>query len=256
MFWTGRLDSGMVSRVARGSYVLFLDESGDEGFQFDRGSSAWFAVGGILVRRDDERRVIEIVDRVRSKLNEVRQSQFMPPKKPLHFRNMRHPARKFYATQIGTSGLEALCHIAYKPSERVKSPYFVAATRVTAWALELISPGSQIELVVAARSGISHASFVEKFWESSEELPVGITADRVSAIRLFSPGQRAGLQCADAVASSVFMAWERNHFGQTELSYVRAMQSCLGLNLSQILSSKADQAEKMRVIEQICQSPY
>jgi hypothetical protein len=120
----------------------------------------------------------------------------------------------------------------------------------------MIPPGSQLELVVAARSGISHASFVEKFWETSQESDLEISASDVSAIRLFSPGKRAGLQCADAVASSVFMAWEQNHFGQTELSYVRALQSCLGPNLTQILSSRADHEKKMRVIEQICQSPY
>lgn len=56
------------------TFVASVDESGDEGFQFGKGSS-WFVLAGIVLRQADELSQIKLVDEVRARLNQDRKCE-------------------------------------------------------------------------------------------------------------------------------------------------------------------------------------
>lgn len=50
------------------TFVVFVDESGDEGFRFDRGSPEWFVLSAVAARTIEELPIVKLVDQVRSLL--------------------------------------------------------------------------------------------------------------------------------------------------------------------------------------------
>lgn len=46
------------------TFVVYIDESGDEGFAFDRGSSAWFVLLAVIVKKTEELATVKLVDTV------------------------------------------------------------------------------------------------------------------------------------------------------------------------------------------------
>ena len=45
-------------------FVVYIDESGDEGFSFERGSSEWFIVSAIITRKAKDIETVKLVDTV------------------------------------------------------------------------------------------------------------------------------------------------------------------------------------------------
>jgi hypothetical protein len=95
---------------SKDGFVVYIDESGDEGFRFDHGSSRWFVLGSVIIPRARELEVVKLIDNVRDTLNQHRPAQHqIPKKKPLHFRDLRHEARKYFAQQIAQAELQTVC---------------------------------------------------------------------------------------------------------------------------------------------------
>lgn len=69
------------------SWVVYVDESGDEGFKFDKGSSDWFVLSGIITSKASDIETVKLVDRVRSRV--LRRTD----QNPLHFRDLKHEQR-------------------------------------------------------------------------------------------------------------------------------------------------------------------
>ncbi len=88
------------------TFVAYIDEAGDEGFKFGKGSSEWFVLGAAILRRATEMPEIKLIDDVRTRLNRGRAAdrQF-PAKKALHFRDLQHDVRKYYASKIAQANL-------------------------------------------------------------------------------------------------------------------------------------------------------
>lgn len=69
------------------SFRAYIDESGDEGFSFGPNrSSQWFVLSAVITETATDRDVLALVDGVRQTLNK-------PPRKVLHFRDLRHEQR-------------------------------------------------------------------------------------------------------------------------------------------------------------------
>src|SRR5438067_36753 len=84
------------------TFVAYIDESGDEGFKFGAGSSDWFVLAAVVVRAADDLAQVKLIDEVRDRLNQDRKPEYrIPPKKPIHFRDLKHEPRKFYAARLG-----------------------------------------------------------------------------------------------------------------------------------------------------------
>ena len=89
--------------------MVYIDESGDEGFSFKPGCSEWFVLSGVVVRNSSDLEVVKLVDEVREQLNK-------PDRKPLHFRDLKHQQRLPYIQRISSARLRVLSVFVHKPT--------------------------------------------------------------------------------------------------------------------------------------------
>ena len=94
------------------SFVVYVDESGDEGFVFKpdgSGSSRWFVISAVVVRKKKDHHMV-------SCLKEVREILKKPAKTPLHFVDLRHEQRVPYIRRVGDLPIRAISILIHKPS--------------------------------------------------------------------------------------------------------------------------------------------
>ncbi len=145
------------------SFVAYIDESGDEGFNFERGSSDWLVLAGIVVRKMEDLNTVKLVERVRGRLSKL-------PKSPLHFRDLRHEQKLVYLDEISRAPLCAICVLVYKRLMRQNifqqefRLYFYAARflieRISWYCRDSRSPSDfgdgSVEIVFSNPSGMSY----------------------------------------------------------------------------------------------------
>lgn len=219
--------------VPRTAFVAYIDESGDEGWRFGSGSSEWFVLSAVVFLKETELQEVKLVDAVRAKMNAVRQpgSRFLPEKKPLHFRDLRHEQKRFFVGQIARANLWTLTVAVHKPSLADRHPYRLApglyftcarslVERIARFAEASSSGGCAVDLCFSNRATMDYES-LKSHLALQAEWPSVFAPD---AVTVYTPGQRMGLQIADAVASGYFLALEPNPYGDTEDAYVRALR--------------------------------
>jgi len=233
------MTSRVTTSIARGkpTFVVFVDESGDEGFRFGEGSSDWFVLSAVVVRAVDELQVVKLVDTIRDQLGK-------PPKKPIHFRDLKHEQRLPFVDQIARARLRAVSVLVHKPTLREPEKfreryrlYFYAARylleRVSWYCRDHrthrdVGDGSA-EIIFSNRSGMSYNELRDylKYLEAcSGPLDVRIEWSVIKPRQIVSyrPGRRMGLQIADAVASAFFYAVQPSKHGFVEDRYARILK--------------------------------
>ncbi len=236
------------------TFVAYIDEAGDEGFKFGHGSSEWFVLGAVILRRASEMPEIKLIDDVRARLNRGRAAdrQF-PAKKALHFRDLQHDVCKYYANRIAQANLtstvvlinkqdffprletsaqqkqisQALYHLASIVLMDTISRFCLESRRASD-----VGDGS-VDLVFSSRSSLDYAAL--------RGIIDGILVDpqysalrrqtspdiiRPSQVQAIMHSKSLGLQIADAVTSSYFKAVEKSADGFTEDAYVRLLLPC------------------------------
>lgn len=94
------------------SYRVYVDESGDEGFQFlehERGSSRWLVLSAAVFRKSNDLEAVALMKAIRGKLGK-------PPRKGLHFREIKHEQRLPYVRMIGNARVRTVSVLIHKPS--------------------------------------------------------------------------------------------------------------------------------------------
>ena len=234
------------------SFVVYVDESGDEGFSFAKGSSSWFVISAVITHKATDLDTVKLVDDVRAQLGK-------PPKKPLHFRDLKHEQRLPFIGKIAAAELRIISVLAHKPSilepekfrERFRL-YFYS----TRFLLERVSwycrdhramvegGDGAARILFSNRSGMAYAemaSYLELLRSEQSQLETSIdwSVIKPQDIGSYTPGKRMGPQIADAVASSGYYAVERSRHGYAEDRYMRMLSSviyrhggaCLGYGL-------------------------
>jgi len=97
------------------TFVVYIDESGDEGFSFDRGSSEWLILSAVVIRKAKDLDLVKLTDHVKCKLNK-------PKKKPLHFRDLKHAQRLLLVDKIAKADLRVISVLTHKLSLNGSSP--------------------------------------------------------------------------------------------------------------------------------------
>jgi hypothetical protein len=211
------------------SFVVYIDESGDEGFSFENGSSEWFVLSAVVTLKSEDLQTVKLVDRVRQRLGR-------PEHKPLHFRDLRHEHRLPLIEEISRASLRVVTLLVHKPSVvepeifRQNSHLYFQATQDLLERVGQLCQGARprvgdgtAEVVFSNRSGMSYENLIQSLRTSRfEETP--IRHDQVYAC---TAGRRMGLQIADAVASGFFKAVEPTEYGYTEDRYARMLGTVL-----------------------------
>lgn len=93
--------------MSQASFVVYIDESGDEGLNCAGNASSWFVLSATITRKSRDLETVKVVDTVRELLKR-------PLKKPLHFRDLRHEHRLPFVSLLAqkptTCALSACCY--------------------------------------------------------------------------------------------------------------------------------------------------
>lgn len=222
------------------SFVVYIDESGDEGFVFREdgsGSSRWFVLSAVVVRRSNDLQMVSCLKTVREVLQKA-------PKSPLHFVDLKHEQRIPYIRRVGELPIRTVSVLIHKPSiqepETFQSQKYRLYRYATRMLLERVSwlcrdqhrpeEGDGIaEIIFSNRSNMSYddiRDYLKRLRERPEvqiHWPV-IDPERIQTIE---HSKRAGLQVADAVASGMHFAVKVNKYGETEPAYLSRLKNTL-----------------------------
>jgi hypothetical protein len=220
------------------SFVVYIDESGDEGFVFDadrQGSSRWFVLAAVVTRKATDIETVKLVDTLRGTLKWER--------RPLHFRKMKHEHRLPYIDLIAKAKVRVLAVAVHKPSLKEpetfqqKSVLYHYAAR---YLLERVSwccrdhhkkgeGDGSAEIVFSNRAGTSYPEMMNYFELLRRKSAVGdlrinwgiIKPDAVTAV---NHDAMMGLQIADAAASSFYYGVQVNPQGFNEPRYATMLR--------------------------------
>jgi uncharacterized tellurite resistance protein B-like protein len=225
------------------SFIAYIDEAGDEGFNFSSknsaggGSSDWLVLAAAVFVRSTENEDVKVIEKVKELIG-------VKPQHCLHFRNIRsHEKKKACCQLIGKAKLRSVCVAAHKPSIttsflKEKSKLYFHMTRFllerVSWLCRdrysLTEPypikgNGRVALIFDNRTNLSYSelhAYLEHLRESGTQSIDWNTLD-TSLMETYTTQQRKGLQVADVLASSAFRALEQDSFGNTEISYLKCI---------------------------------
>lgn len=220
------------------SFVAYIDEAGCEGFKFlpnEQGSSRWFVLSALVIRKQHDLQLVELAKQARELLRKE-------PRKPLHFRDLRHEQRVPLARLLAQAPVRSVNVLIHKPSiaepEIFQQRPFQLYRYATRLMLERVSwlcrdhrrtgdGDGRVELVFSNRSAMSYDDLREYLCRlrddpgQSRNIEWELLAPEL--LRAVNHDQLAGLQLADALASGVFYAVHRSRYGEIEDRYLRLL---------------------------------
>lgn len=215
------------------SFIAYVDESGDEGFSFP-GSSEWFVLSALVLRRETELETVKVLDEVKAMLKKE-------PRRPLHFRKLEHHQRVAYVNQLAEmkARMRTISIMVHKPSlVRVDTftEKYLLYRYATRFLLERVSwlcrehrrdgmGDGTVDVVFSNRRNMSYEDIRTYLDVLRGMRDVGIDWSVLKREQVASlpHDQRRGLQMVDAVASSYWYALNPNQYGQTEDRYARTL---------------------------------
>lgn len=228
----------MKASATKPSFVVYVDESGDEGFVFHKdgsGSSRWFVLSAAVIRQTNDMEMVRCLKEVRALLNKE-------PKTPLHFVDLKHEQRVPYIRRVGALPIRTVSVIIYKPlisePEKFQNTKYLLYRYAARLLLERVSwlcrehrktgeDDGFADVIFSNRSNMSYddiRSYFKLLCQQAEANPQQvqidpsvIDPDRISAVE---HSKLAGLQVADAVASGIHFALKVNRYGETEAGYL------------------------------------
>lgn len=216
-------------------YLAFIDESGDEGIK--RGTT-WFILTAVIVEKEKEPTISKTIDEIKSKLN-------IPANKPLHWKELRNKnvSKKRYI--IDRIAREDFVYtnviINTNDMEKVDLQGKLLFNYTCRLLLERISwyvsdNEGVVDVIFSNRSNISYEELTEYMKHLRNDRRCQIKWDVLGEIKIFESTQRKMLQFADACASSLAEALEKDNFGYYEDRYVRVLKDKLYRRQGKLIS--------------------
>lgn len=239
--------------ASNSAFRVYIDESGDEGFIFNpdgTGSSRWLVLSAIVINRRDDLEIVETLKSVRKLLGKA-------PTGDLHFRKLKHEQRTPYIRRISDLPITVSNVAIYKPLIANKAPFIDDPHKLYRYGCRLLleraswicrdqgrlrGEGVGADVIFSNRSTMSYEeirSYIAKvILERDPDRPgSGIAPGTIDPNRITTRQHHelAGLQAADAVASSLFSALNINKYGETELAYLNAIRRVLYRGAGKVL---------------------
>lgn len=227
------------------SFIVYIDESGDEGFVFHpdgSGSSRWFVLSAAVVRQANDLKMVSCLREARDVLGKA-------PKTPLHFVDLKHDQRVPYARRVGQVPMRTVSVLVYKPlirePEKFQNTKYLLYRYATRMLLERVSwlcrdhrregeGDGFAEVIFSNRSNMSYEEIREylrlllkQAAENPEKIQIDATVIDPERIRSVDHAKLAGLQVADAVASGLHFALKVNRYGETESGYLAHLKKTI-----------------------------
>jgi hypothetical protein len=225
--------------MSKFSFRVYVDESGDEGFVFNpdgTGSSRWLVLSAAMVRAKNDMALVKLVGDTRKLLRKL-------PTQHLHFSDLKHEQRVPYVRQIASSSIRTVSILVHKLSirdpEKFQSEKFLLYRYATRFLLERVSwlgrdsrvtgeGDGTAEVIFSNRSIMSYGNlreYLKVLQAKSDPMDVRIDWSVIvpDTVRAVNHDQLAGLQVADAVASSFYYATNLNRYGETEDKYAKLL---------------------------------
>jgi Protein of unknown function (DUF3800) len=221
------------------SFTAYIDESGDEGFVFrpkESGSSRWLVLSAVVFRKSKDLEAVKTLRAVRAVLGK-------PPKYALHFRELRHEQRVPYVRSVAAAPIRTVSVLIHKPSITEPELFQNEAHRLYRYATRLLlervswlcrdtrkaSEGDgTCELIFSNRSAMSYKdlrSYLQRLKANpSPDIRIDWSVIEPSKVQAINHDQLAGLQMADAVASSLFFALNLSQYGEVESRYFELLK--------------------------------
>jgi len=220
------------------SSVVYIDESGDEGFLFDKGSSQWFVLSAVITNKINDLDTVKLVDKVRTILGRK-------DHEPLHFRSLKHEHRLPFLHQIAQAELRTVSVLVHKPTirnvelfQQRNRLYFYASRLLlerVSWYCrehhsEHIGGDSSAEIIFSNRAGMKYEELraylsLLKTQTGTFEVEIDWNVINPKQITAYPALKQMGLQIADAVASGLFFGVQMSQYGFVEDRYARMLKS-------------------------------
>jgi hypothetical protein len=235
----------MANQKSKASFVVYIDESGDEGFVFNgdgSGSSRWLVLSAAVIRKANDLRMV-------SCLKEVREVLGKGHKTPLHFVDLKHEQRVPYIRRVGKLPIRTVSVAIYKPlirePEKFQNTKYLLYRYTTRMLLERVSwlcrdtrregeGDGYAEIIFSNRSNMSYEEirdYLRLLRRQHETNPQQVQVDPSvidpDRIRSVEHSKLAGLQVADAVASGIHFGVKVNRYGETEPAYLPHLRETL-----------------------------
>lgn len=227
------------------SFVVYIDESGDEGFVFNgdgSGSSRWFVLSAAVIRKENDLQMVSCLKAVREVLGK-------PPKTPLHFVDLKHEQRVPYIRRVGDLPIRTVNVLVHKPliaePEKFQNTKYLLYRYATRMLLERVSwlcrdhrqageGDGFAEIIFSNRSNMSYdeirdylSLLIRQHDDDPQKVQIVPTVIDPGRIRSVEHSKLAGLQVADAVASGFHFAVKVNRYGETETGYLPHLKKTL-----------------------------
>ena len=224
------------------SFNVYIDEAGDEGFDFSKRTAEWFIISAVITRQENDLETLKnIVKETRLKLR-------YNEKQELHFRKMKHEMRIPYLNLIATSRVRAVIVAIHKPSLREQEKfrqnnrlYFYVCRllleRVSWFCRDSFVAGKHkgdgtIKLIFSKRKNMSYENFRDYirhlcFSKNTSDVRIVWNCVKTEQISALAASQSMGLQVADALASSAYQSLNKSDYGYVEDRYMRILYPIL-----------------------------
>lgn len=222
------------------SYVVYIDESGDEGFKFQvpgggKGSSKWFVLSGVVIEKHHDIETTKLISRVKTQLGRQDNEQ-----DTLHFRKLQHNHRVPLIDAIAKSHLKSVTVMVYKPAlsnielfQTRNALYFYASRllleRVSWYCRDhrnsQVTGDGSAEVMFSNRAGMSYEElkeYLRGLRKSSDEVRIDWNVIHTEQVQSHSVKLR-GMQIADAVASGFYHGVELDKYGYSEPRYAQML---------------------------------
>lgn len=221
------------------SFVAYIDESGDEGFTFrpdGSGSSRWFVISALVVRKTNDLLLVDAGRRARTLLR-------FDPKKPIHFCKLKHEQRTPVARIVGELPVRTVSVLIHKPSIQDPENFQQQAYSLYRYASRLLlervswlcrdshiagQGDGKVDLIYSNRSAMSYDDLrdylAQLHQNGGQDVRIDWNVVDQRMVRAVNHDQLAGLQLADVVASSIYQAVNPNLYGEVEERYLQLLQ--------------------------------